>query len=829
MKTSDIAQRIGRFSSAPLEPGRAARIRAAILKAPLPLPAVRVPRVRSTGTLVIASTLALVTGVGVWLAVREPAAPQSCVPAAVPSVASTKITASASDTAGADASIAAPAYAVRGVVCMPNGESPGNVPLWVEEVTGARPNNFVLELNTPIYAVAGTFTRTDAAGRFTIATLASTNHFVVKAVPRAYPPAISAVLDARMLTADNVTITVSDFGGRITGNLTGPAGEAVTNVSLVYYLDKTHVVKQDEEIWLAVDVTPDGQYISQVLRPGWYQLMYRPDNLTANSCQVLVRNGALEVVNMQFKQTDNINGEVRDVTTGKVVPGVRVQDGQETLAITDKEGRFHTRAHSECTFSHPAYGTLQCGFRSYETTTERFIVWLSPRAEVAVTVLKYDGTPATNVVVIVEMCTDDKANLENALGTGPLYYNPYYFVRLACDRQGYALVTNVPALYFPMRAKIMAAGSMFEIIGESPLFTVRPGARTEMVITLPPSAPLFVRFATAVDLDLVSVRCGNIARDDFVPDNGALVCQYAPTGVCSMSVSGVGVATTVTNLLLRAGQQTDFLVATDAALCGVIQGTVCDRMHTPVPCFVSACITGSTTTVATDEAGDKCGQTRTRPFLLTGLDPQARYDVKINILTTNLVVRDVAPNGPPLEVMVNGYRVTANLISRNGEIACAQVDLYNVGFGMRYEGEFTIFPVTPGTYQLVLECDRIGRHENPPRMSRAVTVVDRDVDLGDIVVDDPGVAACGKLVDAVGNPMAGCVVTLHAQPANALNYFGYIANAKTGDDGTFRFTGVVRGEALTLDVNSPTQCVTKAVGVLSADTDLGSLRVMQQP
>ena len=117
------------------------------------------------------------------------------------------------------------------------------------------------------------------------------------------------------------------------------------------------------------------------------------------------------------------------------------------------------------------------------------------------------------------------------------------------------------------------------------------------------------------------------------------------------------------------------VVDTDASQCGIIEGTVCDQLRTPLPCTVTLCMTGGMTEIARDVPGDDTQYDRERQFMFTSLHPQTEYDLCVYTSGTNVVVRNVRPNGPPLAVIIPAYRITANIVARNGEAAKADVSV----------------------------------------------------------------------------------------------------------------------------------------------------------
>ncbi len=586
MSVRETARMIGQFRSAPLDAARAARLRAAIMQAPVPPPPPSgTPATRGTrtgmkgGAAALGTAALLIVGTAVWLHQHAPENVQ------IPAVTTVQTNASAiapthptvRDTnALTHQRTNALSYALRGTVHMPRGESASNVAVWAEEVRGSRLDNFVCEFNTPTNAVAGTVVRTDGDGNFAIAAIPTTNRFVVKATPRMYPPALSEILQPQSLPQDSVDITVSDFGGRIVGKFTGPHGEPVTNVAVEYItaMDRFRDARAGgvEGIPMTVSIAADGQYVSQVLRPGWYYFGLDAQGLCeeGGDPRVLVCDGENTVLDVRFTPyiCALVHVEVRDLATRKPIAGVRVCDRYtgETTDVTDAEGRFVTEAGGEGdVLIHPDYGKLQCAF-SRAATNDIVVVWLAPRSVLAVTVVNHDGSPAPNVLVYLENAATPTPSPTDAIMQ---HYTPSVQLPMMCNHDGQALSTNVPSTCGALQVRVLSPGVEGSLICSDP-FEVQPGQRTEVPVVLPPDTRLAVRFASPVNLDAVTVyghvndrqgkrdvissqtcfldRYMSMTRDNpffgahtAVRREGAFVFAHVPTNLLSLTVSGVGV------------------------------------------------------------------------------------------------------------------------------------------------------------------------------------------------------------------------------------------------------------------------------------------------
>jgi len=466
---------------------------------------------------------------------------------------------------------------------------------------------------------------------------------------------------------------------------------------------------------------------------------------------------------------------------------------------------------------------IRAEFRHPRYAPSRTIIWvnelnkvmlLSGAGALVARVLNQAGMPETNVYVALE-CFGDRFPMQKV------------------QADGTALFTNLPAHSSPFAARVRDASLL--ALASATNLCVTAGTMTYADITLPACGSLLVRCPTgAVVYELSGTvreetlngwsERGAFSYGDFEQRDDGWFLGRVPARAYRVSISlRNSPAFTTTNLTILPDQLTILDVASAApSSTGVIAGFVHDLCGTGQECVASALTGTPAVLVAVDYSVNGA-------FAIGKLDAHLTYAVRVSVAGfTNVVVDDVLPNGPPLDIEIPaGFKVSGIVVDNQGVMLHASVRLtpampanemqMDVAMSMlRKEssavGEFSLEPVGPGEYNLNASA------RGCVAATRPITITNRDLDVGEIVLDH-GLTVCGRVIDATGNPVANATVLLFSVPF--CNDF-----ASTDYEGRFRLTGIAPHIQLNLSANAGDRGrYDTLLDGLAADTDLGDITI----
>ena len=464
---------------------------------------------------------------------------------------------------------------------------------------------------------------------------------------------------------------------------------------------------------------------------------------------------------------------------------------------------------------------IRAEFRHPRYAPSRTIIWvnelnkvilLSGAGALVARVLDQAGKPETNVYVALE-CFGDR------------------FPTQKVQADGTALFTNLPAHSSPFAARVRDACWLATATN----LCVTAGTVTYADITLPACGSLLVRCPTGAVVNVLSGTIreetlngwserGAFSHGDFEHRDDGWFLERVPTRAYRVSVSlRNSPAFTTTNIVILPDQLSILDVASAAPMAtGVIAGFVHDLCGTGQECVASALTGTPAVLVAVDYSVNGS-------FAIEKLAANLAYDVRVTVAGfTNVVVDNVMPNGPPLDIEIPaGFKVSGIVVDNQGVMLHASVRLtpampanemqMDVAMSMlRKEssavGEFSLEPVGPGEYNLNASA------RGCVAATRPITITNRDLDVGEIVLDH-GLTVCGRVIDATGNPVANATVLLFSVPF--CNDF-----ASTDYEGRFRLTGIAPHIQLNLSANAGDRGrYDTLLDGLAADTDLGDITI----
>lgn len=264
---------------------------------------------------------------------------------------------------------------------------------------------------------------------------------------------------------------------------------------------------------------------------------------------------------------------------------------------------------------------------------------------------------------------------------------------------------------------------------------------------------------------------------------------------------------------------------------GYITGIVKDGNGMKVPGKITLWTHSTQKKISEDYVGDS-GMTwqDCRPFLFSNLDPEMLYDISVEIVRTNIYIYEVVPNGLPLEIVVPKiYRVTGKIVTETREKIENHVEVHNsnyksLGTQDGYEnGEFFWYPLLPGTYYFTFRPNEVFSPQ-----FRKITIIDSDVDIGDIIFDK-GITVSGKIVDEQYKPINNSKVLVFAFPKEPDDWYRshYCAGRKdrTDQDGAFEYNKLPKNQKMLFIARKSDKkhSIMKEIGPFSSDTDLGTV------
>ena len=725
---------------------------------------------------------------------------------------------------------------ISGYVSLPDGTALADARVWVEPVLDPYPNFWNQRANDPKNAYEGRICRTDANGYFAFTEDDWPERFVVKAVPTGYPAGITEIIENDALPSSGISIVVDDSGGYIIGTLKNMAGDIITNATLGYSIEKPSNSHR-KEVSIPLTIEADGSFTSGLILPGKYNTCFESDGYYGYTRPVFIRKGKAEIVDVTFKKTQYIviTGTVYDAETDIPLSNVEIlaknYDSRtqvfERVWLTDGSGRFVSGNLSKSyqlllAFQHPKYGFQSKTFSREECSSGPVDVRLSYGAPVRIQVYKHDGTPAIGYKV-------KRSRTDNTIN------DTYFFT----DNNGEVVFICEPDT--PVSFEVFERQG-YRTVATGETITPEYGVENETIIYLPPSGTLQVQVPSSVDPDTIDISCS------LIQGNGAITKKYemkhfnivsnmymlnqVVTGSYFLAVKGSYLSYLTTNITVNVEDTTIVVYKANTNKNGFITGIVRDSNGIMVPGEIMLWEHNTHEKIDAKWSGDRGMENEdAKPFLFSNLDPGMLYDLSYMFpIATNIQVKGVVPNGPPVEIIVpNIYRITGKIITDNGEKIDISIRVYKSDYtpytgqeGSYGTGEFFWYPLISGTYYF----EFMPNNTFAP-IVRKVTIIDSDVDIGDIVFDS-GITLSGKIVDE-NHQAISTRIDIHAalEKPNDWNESVFCSCRNTGsiEDGTFMYSRVPKDHILLITARQGRSdySIMKEIGPFSSDVDLGTL------
>jgi hypothetical protein len=271
-----------------------------------------------------------------------------------------------------------------------------------------------------------------------------------------------------------------------------------------------------------------------------------------------------------------------------------------------------------------------------------------------------------------------------------------------------------------------------------------------------------------------------------------------------------------TNIMIEAGKITELNINEDQFPSGCIMGTLMTTKGKPLYGTVRVYDHVNQSLVKSDSIV-------TGVFCVSALDKQKAYDLDIlpgrfSDVQTNIFVSNVLPDGQVLEIVIpEAYAIRGMIVDRNYVALKAFVYVGN-GVWKPYKGGFELYPLFPGTYKLTIQA------EGYSPIVKEVTILDDDIDLGTIVLENPGITLRGKILNSHGMSCQNYLIRLmtilvDVSPGKP----DVLLSAETDENGEFIISGVPEDQELCFVVFGVDESLQKNIGPFYNDTNLGSL------
>ncbi|MCX7002537.1 MAG: carboxypeptidase-like regulatory domain-containing protein [bacterium] len=699
---------------------------------------------------------------------------------------------------------------LRGGVRLRSGAVLTNIAVWAEYCRDAQPDAFRQASRTPIGMIQDTRVMTDAAGQFVMAwppPQASAPRFIVRAVAAGFQPVYAGPWAISNPPADMIELVLDDLGAHLVGRCSDSAGAAITNVTAMRMVEikDTPGFAGYAQMPVALHVEPDGSYTSEIVPAGEYSVTFYALGYDAQNMRCVLRDEQATVCDVVFQQLPTITGVVADAWTLRPIAGVQIgaQDRPPRDARWAAQGQFWVRNARwlTLTFTHTNYAPCFYEFKNAGTVATSIVVRMAGGADVAVHVVDPQGAAVSNINV--HLCLSQ--NMRTAI------------TPTVCAVAGDVIFSNVPCDGAVLRA---CAGLADRPLAWSEPFDMTARTPREILLRLPACGTLDVRLASTARYDNLEVQVSRMLRvanqlhaeanEDCARTANGWHKDNLPTGEYYISVHGPAILSFGTSVVVRAQETCMVTVPCQSAV--QIEGTVRDLRGARLRGYVQARATAPPHRNAGAPLSDGA-------FCLVGLDPASSYDVTIALTSTNVLIKNVQPGGPPLAVVLPAtYRITGSVRDAQGQPLTGEI---SAGF-IDKDGEFSLTPFLPGSYTLVI------RARGYVPVSRAVQVVNADVDLGEIVLTDRGLSIRGKVCDETGAPVADCHLYLgeqRTQGSAAPDPYRTQINQTINADGTFEFAGLLPARTYELWLARGGSRVQRMLADLQQDTDLGTIIV----
>ncbi|MCX7003596.1 MAG: hypothetical protein NTV22_10035 [bacterium] len=606
--------------------------------------------------------------------------------------------------------------------------------------------------------------------------------------------------------------TTNAGGAWLVGTFIDTRRAPVTNVTACWR-------SNDTETTLPLGIEADGAYVTAPMPTGTCTVSFAAPQYHPVVCTVPLATPGPVIREVLFEPILVVTCTVLDAVSQLPIADVEVdimghnENTSPPLLRTDMQGIVLIECQPSPTraeFRHPRYAPSRTIIWVNELNK---VILLSGAGALVARVLDQAGTPETNVYVALE-CFGDR------------------FPTQKVQADGIALFTNLPAHSSPFAARVRDACWLATATN----LCVTAGTVTYADITLPACGSLLVRCPTGAVVNQLSGSIreetlnswserGAFSQGDFGQRDDGWFLGRVQARSYRVTVYLRGSPEFTTNITILPDQLTtlDVVPTSNAQMnSGVITGFVHDLYGTGQVCMAIA-LTGSVAAIVeSDYSPDG-------HFAIEKLDSNLVYNVRIIAVGfTNMVVNNVTANGAPLDIVLpNGFRVTGVVVDDHGAMLQATVRLTPVTpadqtgmdslqSALRNEittlGEFAIQPVGPGDYTIDV------RTRGYASATRPITVTDRDLDVGEIVLGR-GLTVWGRIIDTAGNAVANANFMIYSITTPGGN------SAISDFDGRFRITGVLPNTLLYVLVSAKRDSNSTQLDGLTTDTDLGDITI----
>jgi len=726
-----------------------------------------------------------------------------------------------------------PELIINGHVLLSSGSALSGAWVWTEEVTGDQPDEWNTKIADKKEAVSGVAIQSDAEGKFELRLLKTIDRYVIKAFHPLYAVTWKGPYSNSISPPDPVELIIQEDGARLYGRLSDTAGKPVTNCEVQYTIYKriSQNSGQGKSNKLLLDIAEDGNYISGIVIPGTYNLLFIAPGYYNQVRKVIIQENLAEPCDVEFVACCVVTGTVYDAETEEPVPGVRlvnkswnIKEYQKFSPITDLNGKFwvlNEKSQLRLEFQHPSYAPIIYEFSQIvnvnKASMEKLISKLNPKlymsknGSLRVFGQANDGTPLDGyrLRAVIDKTNRLPSGKNTRLGNS----------QWAIFTDGEALFTNIYVMFSPVCVEVYGKNSSREM-AKSEKVEIIAGEEVSVSVTLPPTGSLALKFLYPVDTDTIKIdgemlkpsKYGTFhiymfSNYDFKCEEQYFILNDLLTNMYQIRVHDKEILFLNTNVVVSANATTEILIDNSTNALGSIRGSVTTRSGRIVQCSVH---------VKEQETGKRIeGEVLhyTSRFTIGGLSLDRLYDLSVQFFgnsMTNMIFRNIAPNGSPIDIQLpDAYRITGNVIDSDGTPLKAIIGIKSNE--ERGPGEFTLYPVFPGTYSICVNA------KDYALVLREVTIYDSNVDLGDIILSDKGIALSGRVVTPENLPVGNVKLYINSI-ANQM-----IGSVKTDTNGYFRAKAIPRDMALAISSHHGNALCRRETDPLSSDTDIGDI------
>ncbi len=574
----------------------------------------------------------------------------------------------------------------------------------------------------------------------------------------------------------------------------------------------------------AFEIDAEGQYSTALIPAGRYTVAPWSPGLEAERAYVVIGADMSVIQDFVFGEPQRTRGVVIDLATRQPIPNVIISNcsggewrTNECSPSTDASGEFElsSACYSELVFMHEKYPAVTClAYELREMT--RPIVQMSAAGRVRVSVRDQLGHPVTNAAVYLAMTPQGRLRYEDAAGR--------------TDADGVYAYSNVPGAYSPVNIALYL--SCAQQRWSSEFVAVRPSEEVALDVVLPPAGELWVRFLAPIEqffhagitdqhLSIIAQGlnpgCGNICFEADISASQDYCFSGCVTGAYDLAIyRDTLLSHQSTSVVIEAGMTTTWTIDPRNRRTGVIRGRIVDANGKPVsePSLVVELTRTGYCQYYSPHTGSPSGS-----FEVTELDANELYDVVARTPTQERRLRGIAPNGPPVTLVIPAsYAVWGTAVNAAGRPLLVRA-------GVNYlqqprMGEFRIEKLDAGPHAIVL------RAAGYAPLVMPVQIADQDVDLGELVFNDRGIDVIGRVISEQGQPQLYDELSVEFAdvPRGRTKYFYLDQEVTTDENGGFVLRNLPCNQHLVLGRKS--RSVFYDLGYLSASvTNLGDIAV----